>query len=333
MDAKIMNTLNQLNSKQKLSLLILLVSIGIILTYWIYTSLYPETDDAYTGANQISIISQVTGQVEQIFVSNNEEVRSGQPLFTIDSKPFELAVERAKLQLETAQNEINTVKDQIQEAQYDLQSEEAICTQKEKYFQRAFPLYKKHYLSAADLDNITAVKNVAEANVGKAKTNLDQLQNTLNHYNLQIELQQNALKQAEIDLTHTQVKASFNGTVTDFNLRPGQVVNATQPLFTLVDRHQVWVDANFKETQLSRIHIGQKADISIDLNDKTYTGIVTSISPASGASLSLLPPENFSGNWVKITQRIPVRISFKEIKNAQELPIGASAAVTVDTLS
>lgn len=140
------------------------------------------------------------------------------------------------------------------------------------------------------------------------------------------------LEQAELDLRNTKIFATTNGTITNMSLRAGNVVNANQPLFALISDEQFWVDANFKETELQNIHIGQKAEVIIDMypNHK-FNGVVESISGGSGTAFSLLPPQNATGNWIKITQRVPVKIRITNPDLQFPLRIGTTATVTIDT--
>jgi membrane fusion protein (multidrug efflux system) len=149
-----------------------------------------------------------------------------------------------------------------------------------------------------------------------------------------IDQAQAAVTKAQLDLDRTTVKAPVEGTVAEVRVRPGTVVQAGAALFALVDTSSWWLDANFKETDLERIAAGQKARVIVDLYPShEFKGEVDSISPASGTAFSILPPQNATGNWVKVTQRIPVRISIKTAKGDPELRVGASASVTVDTTS
>jgi membrane fusion protein, multidrug efflux system len=139
-----------------------------------------------------------------------------------------------------------------------------------------------------------------------------------------------ALDQARLDLAHTRIYAPANGTLGELDLRPGSMVTAGQPLLALVETDDVWVDANFKETELPRIRPGQPAKVTVDLHPgTTFSGRVESLGPASSAAFSLLPPENATGNWVKVTQRFPVRVHL--IDPLPDLRLGASSEVTIDT--
>jgi membrane fusion protein (multidrug efflux system) len=148
--------------------------------------------------------------------------------------------------------------------------------------------------------------------------------------NAPIKAAEAALAQARLDLQHTRVEAPADGVVGELSLRPGGFVNIGTPLFALVETAEVWVDANFKETDLPRIRPGQAAEVRIDLlPGRTFRGRVESLSPASGTAFALLPPENATGNWVKVTQRFPVRVRI--MNPIPGLRVGASSEVTIDT--
>lgn len=143
---------------------------------------------------------------------------------------------------------------------------------------------------------------------------------------------QEQLAQAQLDLQHTIIKAPADGTLTNFNLRTGTMVNAGVILFAFIEQAQWWVDANFKETDLKRIKVGQPAEVTVDIYPgHIYKGIVQGISLGSGAAFSLLPPENATGNWVKVTQRFPVRVNIIDPDPKFPLRVGASSVVTIDT--
>jgi membrane fusion protein (multidrug efflux system) len=157
----------------------------------------------------------------------------------------------------------------------------------------------------------TEDKNIAKANVDQAQA---------------------GVTQAQLNVDYTTVKAPVDGIVGDVAIRPGAIVQAGVSLFPLVDTSQWWIDANFKETDLTRISVGQNATVSVDIYPaREFKGKVESLSPASGVSFSLLPPENATGNWVKVTQRFPVRISLETKSSDPQMRVGASASVTVDT--
>ncbi len=303
------------------------------LIYFVYGDYYPSTDDAYVGANSVSVATQVSGNIAQVEVVDNQAVKAGQILFTLDPQPFELSLQNAMIQRSILNRQMQVAQAKLNAAKYNAMGAKALLVQKEDYFDKLRQLYAEHDIAENDLEVAYAKQQAARANYAANLAVIQQALNQIAYYRLQGVAEQTLINQDKISLSYTVVKAPFSGAVAHFNLQPGQVVNAGQNLFILVNKQQFWVDANFNETQVERIAVGQKAAITIDLyGARKFTGVVASISPASNVALSVFPPENFAGNWVKIPQRIPVRIDLNHINQDMVLPIGASAEVTVNTV-
>jgi membrane fusion protein (multidrug efflux system) len=196
-------------------------------------------------------------------------------------------------------------------------------------------LVGKGTLPAAKGDDARATLEEAQAALAEARAHLEQARQDLGssgEHNARIRAAEAVVARAKLDLSHTRITAPALGVLGEVDIRAGTFVEAGEHLFPLVENHSFWVDANFKETDLARIHPGQPAMVTVDMYpDKTFTGVVRSASPASGVAFSLLPPENATGNWVKITQRFPVRVAITDPDPARPLRIGASSEVTVDT--
>ena len=198
----------------------------------------------------------------------------------------------------------------VDKARAQLAMAEANLFNAQQTAERVTKLVAKTVLSKQDGDNATANLQNTAAAVAVAKSNL---------------------AEAELDLQYSSVTAPTSGWVTNMNLRNGSIVTANQPLFALVSNHEYWVDANFKETELQRIKPGQKAEITVDMYpDRSFKGVVESISSGSGTVFSLLPPQNAIGNWVKVTQRIPVKIRILDMDQDYPLRIGTTASVTIN---
>ncbi len=288
-----MNFLTRITQAKSFKLIIisvfLIVSCGIWFGYQIYSNYYVSTDDAYINANVVQIAPRVTGKIINLDIVNNQYVRKGQPLFEIDPKPFQLAVNSAQALLAVSNAELDN----------------ATLTKN-----RVLALVAKKFLSTQDGDNATANYKTAMAKVDQAKASLEQ---------------------ANLNLQYTTISAPVSGWVTNVTLRKGDIVTANQPLFALISDEEFWADANFKETQLEKIRPGQSATIVTDLYPgHKFKGTVESISGGAGAAFSLLPPQNATGNWVKVTQRIPVRVKVLNPDSRFPLRIGISAEVTVD---
>jgi membrane fusion protein (multidrug efflux system) len=267
-----------------------LVVIVVIYGMMRYFENHPSTDDAYVQAGTINIAAQVTGPVANIFVEDHQLVQKGQLLFTIDPKPFQIAVNKAQAMVI---------------------AEQAALTLAQQNAGRILHLVQIEQASKAAGDDTQSKLDSAKANLMA-----DQAQ----------------LAQAKLDLEHTQVVAPSTGIVTEFVLRPGNNVVADTTLFMIVIENDFWVDANFKETQIASIKPGQPVKIILDMfPHHIFHGVVNAVSSASGSVFSLMPPENASGNWVKVTQRFPVKVTIQDQNHAFPLRAGSTATVTIDT--
>ncbi len=318
---------------------ILIIAVIIVIVagtgwyYYDYRQGHPSTANAYLGMHVAYIAAQVSGSVESVAVRSHLAVKKGELLLRIDPAPFELAVQRAEAQLQQAKEALAAADAQIVAVQAQVDAAQATWHEVQRHSARVKDLVAKGTASkdagdAADRalkdawESLAAAKAELAAAVARRGAHGDA--------NAALKSAKVALSQARLDLQHTRLVAPADGIVGRVELRPGSFVSAGRALFALVETGKVWVDANFKETDLVRIRPGQAARVSVDLQpDKTFDGRVESLSPASGAAFSLLPPENATGNWVKVTQRFPVRIHI--LNPVPGLRVGASSEVTVDT--
>ncbi|GGF98257.1 MULTISPECIES: HlyD family secretion protein [Cysteiniphilum] len=318
-----------------LGIVILLCVIGFY-AYVKYTEIYPSTDDAYVNADVIHMSAQVTGKLDKLYISNNQEVKKGELLFTIEPQSFEYELAKAKADLTLAQEEVAAIKDSInlQEAKLkQAQAQKFVAEQKEA---RIAKLVAQGMVSKEDADEAKGDLEVANANVNAAFASIAQEQKQLTLQQSKIAAAKADVSTAALNLSYTKIYASTSGFVTNFTLRPGSLITQNQNLFVLVSNEAYWLDANFKETQMSRMKVGQKASVILDMYPNvTLHGTVQSISEGSGSVFSLLPPENASGNWVKVVQRFPVKVVLdqSEVNKVPRLRVGASATVEVDTNS
>ena len=316
----------------------LLILAGLITAgyfYWQHTRLYPSTDDAYVQADTINIAPRVTGKVVHVFVQDNEFVHQGQPLFDVDPTSYQIAVAQAQAQLDETIQQIKAASMAIESAQTIVTQRQAELADTLSDTQRVLIMAKKHYYSQAQQD--LAIKNlrVAKAALATANSQLAEAIQTRGDpgpTNAQLRAAEAALAQTKLDLHNTHIVAPADGYIANFDLRTGAVATAYHPLFALIEDQRWWVQANFKETQLQRIAPGQQATIANDMYPhQIFRGMVHSISDGSGSSFSLLPPENASGNWVKVTQRFPVKVIITTRYAKYPLRLGASCTVTVNT--
>jgi membrane fusion protein (multidrug efflux system) len=303
------------------------------LRYWHEESLFVSTENAYVQANQVEITAQVGGPIQKVYAQDQQQVKAGDPLFDIDPANYDLAVQRAQAQLEIARQAASQESAGIVSAEAQLSQRRAEAAQARSDWQRNEELMRTGFLSPqagqtarTRLATTEAAVKAAEADVARARSALGRPGDE----NAQVQAAAAALKAAELDLQRTHVVSPTSGIVANFSLRPGNTVVASAPLFVVISGEEYWVDANFKETQLKEIRPGQKADIHSDVYpDRVFHGTVQSVSGGSGAAFSLLPPQNATGNWVKVTQRVPVRIRVDDPDPQRPLRIGTTATVKV----
>lgn len=303
--------------------------------YWRHQQLHPSTDDAYIQAHVINVAPQVTGSVQTIFVRNQEIVSNNQLLFTIDPKPFEIALQKANADLQNTLQQIQAEKSDVNAANAVLLQRKAELLNTQKNYDRMMALVQKGFYAKSAGDDVTRQLTVAKQAVVAAENQLSKARATLgktDESNAQLQAAKASLAQTQLNLQYTKVYAPQSGQLAQFTLQPGQTVTAYESLFSLVENNTWWAVANMKETDLERIHVGQRARINIDMYpNHAFLGVVKSIGAGSGASFSLLPAENATGNWVKVTQRFPVRIEMINPDKQFPLRVGASCSVTIDT--
>lgn len=301
--------------------------------WWISASRYVATDDAYVGANQVEIAAQVSGPVVRVFVRDQQKVKRGDPLFRIDPAPYEIALAQARANLELARQNMSQQGAGVTAAEAVLAQRRAEEANARSTWERNEALVKSGFLSpqAAEqsrtgLATARAATKAAQADVEKARSALGKTGDE----NAAVQAAAAAVAQAELNLGRTSVAAPAAGTIANFTLQPGNTVQPGQPLFVVIANDEWWVDANFKETQLVDIRPGERATIVSDMYPGlVFHGAVQSIAGGSGAAFSLLPPQNATGNWVKVTQRVPVRVLIRDPDPQHPLRIGTSATVKV----
>jgi membrane fusion protein, multidrug efflux system len=332
------NLMKKRATQMLIPILILAILMMTGLWYWHHEKLFPSTNDAYVQADTVDIAPQVTGRVLAVNVNENQAIKKGQTLFLIDPKPFALAVNKASAQLERIKQQLQASQMAVNSANAKLNQAQAELVNAKAETARILIMVKKGFASKSAGDNATKNLSVAKATVMSAQNQLEQAEHERGKKgknNAQLKEAQTALAQAKLNLSYTNVRAPESGFIENTSLHKGSSVNAYQPVFALVENNVWWVDANFKETDIERIQKGQPVLINLDMySHHTFHGKVLSLSASSSSSFSLLPPQNASANWVKVTQRFPVRILMTD-GNSRTFPlrIGASATVSVDTRS
>jgi membrane fusion protein (multidrug efflux system) len=303
--------------------------------YWHHQKYYPSTDDAYTQAHVINIAPRITGVISKVYVKDHQYVKQGQPLFDLDPKPFVVSLDKAEANLDETIQQVNAAKSAVITARSMLVERKAELVNTEKNTNRTMKLVKQKLYAEAEGDKATSDLQVARAAVAGAKSQLQEAQQKLGHLggaNASIRAAKANISEAHLNLEYAHVVAPASGYVSNFSLRVGDPVNAYQDVFAIVENGEFWASANFKETDLERIKPGQTATVRVDMYPHIlFKGVVSSISAGSGTSFALLPPENATGNWVKVTQRFPVRVDITTRLKQYPLRIGSSCEVTVDT--
>lgn len=316
-----------------------LILIILGLWYWVHSERYQSTDNAYVYANQVSVAPQVSGRVIATPVTQNQAVAPGQVLLKIDPASMQFALDQANAKLKTVGDQVRAKQQQLRAAQAELKGAEANVAYLRRDVQRKTNLEKRDVVPAARLDSLKTNLIMAAQKTVALKAQIAQIVAGLGGDPFGPITQQAAYQQAlaardqaALELSYTTIKAPTGGVVTEVDVKPGDVVVAGRPVFALVMGGQRWINANFKETQLTHIHVGLKAEISVDTySDRTWQGTVVSIAPGTGSVFSVLPAQNATGNWVKVVQRIPVRILIDTHPGGPDLRAGMSAEVTIDT--
>jgi membrane fusion protein (multidrug efflux system) len=324
-------------------LLVVLPLIALIagIAFYLSGGRYVTTDDAYVGAQKVLITPEVSGKIDKVSVKEGQHVKKGDLLFEIDPAPFRFAAQQAEAKLNDAKVEYNTLKQNLAiYAKSSALSQESINV-KQRDVDRKTSLVKSSAGSQLDLDNSLSalvqaqgLNQILQQQIANAKNKL------LGDPDLPLEKfpayaqAKAALADAERNLTNTELRAPINGIATQVdNIQLGRFVAAGTPVFSVVDLDNPWVDANPKESDFTYVAVGQTVDLDIDsFPDHTFKGTVGSLSPGTGATFAILPPQNATGNFVKIVQRIPVRIYFdKNDPMVAKLKSGMSVYVSIDT--
>ncbi|AJI75370.1 efflux transporter, RND family, MFP subunit [Francisella philomiragia subsp. philomiragia ATCC 25015] len=299
--------------------------------YYKYNKVFPNTDNAYVNADVINISPKVGGYIEKVYVQNNQYVHKGDKLVQIDPKDYQLQVANANAKIIQAKGQLAVAQEQVSVAKSNLTKAQSSLDTATSMADRYIKLYKEDAGSLQDAQKYINQKIQAEKAKDEAYSSLKQALVQVEIAKAQVGATKVGYDNASLNLSYTTLIAPDDGYVSNLKIYKGQLVSTGQPLFGFIDNKTWWIDANFKETDLDRIKPGQSVKIELDMYSHTYTGTVNSISYATGSVFSLLPPENATGNWVKVTQRFPVKIV---LKNDPKYPlrVGASATVKVDTL-
>lgn len=318
--------------------LIILAVIGIIYgAYWLlYGRNYVKTDDAYVNGNQNVITSQVGGTITQIYIEDTQFVEKGQLLAVIDDTDYKIALENATANLGKAVRAYSSLYSNAAQTEDDVKVKESQLKKAETDFAMDRASYNAGLISKHQYETSKNNLNIAISSLNQSKKALENAKiqadsnSIYNHPDVQQAIA--AYKDAYVNLMRTKIFAPESGTIAKKSVFLGQKISPSQELMTIIDLNNVWVDANLKETQLKGVKPGDEAELVSDINRKKYIGYVQGLSAGTGSSLSLLPAQNATGNWIKIVQRVPVRIVIDKdsLKKNGMIPVGSSIEAVID---
>jgi membrane fusion protein, multidrug efflux system len=315
--------------------------------YWTTGRFLVATDDAYVDVHSSLIAPKVSGYISEVSVDDNEHVKTGQVIARIDPRDYQTALEHARADVKAAEATIDMLTQQIsqqklvvEQARQQVASDQAVVVYSQQDFQRYTQLARDGYgpvqraqQAQSDIVQKQAKLDSDTAGIASAQKQIAVLQAQLEQARANLALEQANEQQAELNLSYTTITAPFDGTVGVRTVQVGQYVQPGTQLMALVPLHQVYITANYMETQLGHVHSGQPVTINVDTFDGTVVhGWVASLAPASGQQFALLPPDNATGNFTKIVQRIPVKIELNPNDPLLgRLRPGMSVEPTIDT--
>jgi membrane fusion protein (multidrug efflux system) len=324
-------------------LLVVLPLVALIagLGFYLNGGRYVTTDDAYVGAQKVLITSDVSGKIISVAVKEGQRVKTGDTLFQIDPVPYQLAAAQARAKLDDARSSHDNLVANVKIYDQTIEIVNSGIALKQRDVDRKTALAKSNFGSQLDLDNSATAMVTAQAQLQLVK---QQRSNALNQLlgNPELPLDQfpayaqakAALDDSQRNLDLTTVRAPMDGVATQVEqIQLGRFIAAGSPVFSVIDIANPWVDANPKESDFTYVAVGQSVSIDVDaFPDHVFKGTVGSLSPGTGAQFAILPPQNATGNFVKVVQRVPVRIYFdNNDRHVQKLKAGMSAYTTIDT--
>jgi membrane fusion protein (multidrug efflux system) len=341
MAAQRLRALITMRAVVRLLLLVLVPMIAVLAGLYLYArgGREVETENAYVKQNVIAVSAELSGRVAEVSVRDDQPVAAGAVLFRIDPTPFEIAVARARAQMDVVRTDVQQLRAEYRGTLLDASSAQERIEFLMRQLQRQ-ELLKEKGMSRAD------VYDEALHNLQEARSRLQNIHESTNRVlaglagDPQLPAERHprfveakaAYDAAAVDLARTVVKAPTAGVTTNMKLQVGEHVEKGAAIFSLIESGPVWIEANFKETQLAHMHPGQRAVVVADaFPDVEWVAKVRAISAATGAEFAILPPQNATGNWVKVVQRLPVRLQVEQLPGQQMLRAGMTVTVTIDT--
>jgi membrane fusion protein (multidrug efflux system) len=317
-----------------------LLAVVVVSAIYLMGGRYISTDNAYVGAQKVLITPDISGKVIKVAIREGQQVKAGDVLLTLDPQPYQLALEQANAKVAVAKIDYEKLKSNLTALTSMSELGKKSVELKQRDVDRKTKLFSTQAGSQTDLDTsigaLVTAQQLSQFTDQQRDTTLAQL---LGNPDLPLEqfpeyAQAKAARdQAQRDLDHTTLRAPIAGTATQVdNIQLGRFVPAGGPILSVVDDEAPWVDANPKETDITYLRVGQKAMLDIDsFPDHTFKGTVVAVSPGTGAQFSILPAQNATGNWVKVVQRVPLRIAFDKAEDVHLLRSGMSVNVEIDT--
>ncbi len=322
-------------------LLVAVPSLAVVgaMLWWLWGGRYVSTENAYVKADLVQVSADVAGRIVEVQVKDHTHVKTGDILIKIDQEPFQLALDKAEAELDMTRAQVANLRAQYAEAQAEMKEAQSKISFFEAQYARQKQLTSKGVGFAFRFEEADSNNNAAHERASAVQQKIQRTLAALGG-DPKIDTEKHPIvrekiavrDRAKLELERTVVRAPVSGTAVNMRLLPGEQVKVATPMFAIVSDLRVWVEANFKETELTHVRPGQMASIVLDIYpDATIEAEVESISPATGAEFALLPPQNASGNWVKVVQRLPVRLKFATRNEDMPLRAGMTATVKVDT--
>ncbi len=309
------------------------------LMFWLQGGRYAATENAFVKADIAQIASEVAGRIVEVRVRDHATVAAGDVLVRLDPEPYRLALAKADAEIDSARAGVEQLKVSLRETRADSKETENRLAYLEVQAKRQRELSGRGVSSAARVEQADSEEQQARDRLSMLQQRIARVEAALGGNPEQPTDRYAAVREKQalrdrvaLDLSYTEIKAPRAGIVLNVRLQLGEQVKAQTPLFSLVADRRPWVEANFKETDLTYVTVGQKATVVLDMHpDITWEAEVESISPATGAEFAILPPQNASGNWVKVVQRLPVKLRLTERPGEPPLRAGMTAYVSIDT--
>ena len=307
--------------------------------FWIKSTRYVSTENAYVKAHHLAISADIDGRATRVLVRENDRVKKGALLFELDPEQHRIDLARSDAELNGIRNTLDALRAEYRTAQAELREGQQEVAYYKRVFDRQKKLMQRGVASRARYDE--ADRNLTQARQA-ARTSAQKIQQVLAKLGGRVDMPAEKhpwylevlarKEQAALNLRRTRITAPADGIVGKVSLQAGEYVEEGKPVLPIVQSGETWVEANLKETQLTHVRPGQTATVVIDAYlDHEWKAKVVSISPSTGAELSVLPPQNASGNWVKVVQRVPVRLELDSTHEGLPLRAGMTVSVSIDT--